>query len=159
MFYNFAKSYLSGPTAPENPWEFSRTAEWALSSPPPLENWDGRPSYASGHLEFLEEAHDGHAAATDGGHANEASDYVLGDKHPSHASIWPFSAGLSTLVFLLGLSGIAGALTIDPGSSIAGVGVGLAVPLLSCGALYPLFTVVGFVAFLYSAVKWRIEDF
>jgi cytochrome c oxidase subunit I+III len=159
MFYNFGKSYVSGPTAPENPWEFSRTAEWALSSPPPLENWDGRPSYASGHLEFLEEAHDGHAAATDGGHANEASDYVLGDKHPSHASIWPFSAGLSTLVFLLGLSGIAGALTIDPGSSIAGVGVGLAVPLLSWGALYPLFTVVGFVALLYSGVKWGIEDF
>ena len=158
MFYNFAKSYVAGPTAPDNPWEFARTAEWALSSPPPLENWDGRPSYASGHLEFLEreDTHGGHAAATDGGHAtgNEASDYVLGDKHASHASIWPFAAGLSTLALLLGLSGIAGSLAIDPGSSIAGVGVAL-----EGSVIYPLFTVVGIVALLYSGVKWGLEDF
>ena len=156
MFYNFAKSYVSGPTAPENPWDFSRTAEWALPSPPPLENWEDRPSYASGHLEFVEETHDGPTAAADGGHAsgNEASDYVLGDKHASHASIWPFAASLSTLALLLGLSGINGALTIDPGSSIAGVSVGL-----EGSVVYPLLTVVGIVTMVYSGVKWGLEDF
>ena len=156
MFYNFTKSYVSGPIAPENPWEYSRTAEWTIPSPPPLENWDGRPSYASGHLEFLEETHDGPAAAADGGHAsgNEASDYVLGDKHASHASIWPFTAGLSVLALLLGLSGINGALTVDPGSSIAGVGVGL-----EGSIVYPLLTVVGIVATVYSGVNWGLEDF
>jgi cytochrome c oxidase subunit I+III len=156
MFYNFAKSYVSGPTAPENPWDFSRTAEWALPSPPPLENWEDRPSYASGHLEFVEETHDGPTAAADGGHAsgNEASDYVLGDKHASHASIWPFAASLSTLALLLGLSGINGALTIDPGSSIAGVSVGL-----EGSVVYPLLTVVGLVTMVYSGVKWGLEDF
>ena len=156
MFYNFIKSYVSGPVAPENPWEYSRTAEWTIPSPPPLENWDGRPSYASGHLEFLEETHDGPAAAADGGHAsgNEASDYVLGDKHASHASIWPFTAGLSVLALLLGLSGINGALTVDPGASIAGVGVGL-----EGSIVYPLLTVVGIVATVYSGAKWGLEDF
>ena len=64
MFYNFAKSYVYGEEAGDNPWEFTRTAEWAVESPPPLENWDGRPSYATGRLEFLERGH-----VTDGGEA------------------------------------------------------------------------------------------
>ncbi len=155
MFYNFAKSYVSGPIAPENPWEFSRTAEWALSSPPPLENWEGRPSYASGHLEFIEDSHGGHAA-TDGGHAsgNEASDYVLGDKHASHASIWPFAASVSMLVFFLGLSGVARSLSIDSGAAITDISVAL-----EGTVMYPLLTAVGVVALLYSGVKWGLEDF
>jgi cytochrome c oxidase subunit I+III len=158
MFYNLGKSYVSGPDAPDNPWEYARTAEWAIPSPPPLENWDGRPSYASGHLEFLEreDTHDGHAAATDGGHAsgNEASDYVLGEKHPSHASIWPFAASLSVFTLLLGLSGIRNSLSISAGSSLSGASV-----VLEGTPMYPLLTGLGLVALLYSGVKWALEDF
>ncbi len=155
MFYNFGKSYVSGPIAPDNPWEFSRTAEWAVKSPPPLENWEGRPSYASGQLEFIKEA-DGHAAATDGGHetSNEASDYILGDKHASHASIWPFAAGLSTLALLLGLSGISNSLSVSSGASVADISVAL-----EGTVMYPIFTAVGLIALLYSGVKWGLEDF
>jgi cytochrome c oxidase subunit I+III len=155
MFYNLGKSYLSGPDAPDNPWEYARTAEWAVSSPPPLENWDGRPSYASGHLEFIEHSHDG-PAATDGGHAtsNEASDYILGDKHPSHASIWPIAVSGSVLMLLLGFSGIAQSLEIGSGSSLGGVSVALEGTIV-----YPLLTVVGLVALLYTSVKWGLEDF
>src|SRR6056297_1110080 len=101
MFYNMAKSYVSGPEAGDNPWDYSRTAEWAVSSPPPLENWPNRPSYASGKLEFVKDyVPDGGPAvktdedgnvATDGGnsHSNHIRAYPHWDKHPSHASIWP----------------------------------------------------------------------
>ena len=156
MFYNLAKSYVSGPDAPDNPWKYARTAEWAVSSPPPLENWGGRPSYASGHLEFIDRDHDTPAAATDGGHANEneASDYILGDKHASHASYWPIAAGFSTFLLLLGLSGAAESLSIDSGSSIAGVSVAL-----EGTVVYPLLLAVGVIALLYSSVKWGLEDF
>ena len=156
MFYNLGKSYLSGPDAPANPWKYSRTAEWAVPSPPPLENWDGRASYASGHLEFLEEDHDEHTAAADGGHAseNEASDYVLGDKHASHASIWPVAVSGSVLALLLGLSGISESLSIDSGASISGISVAL-----EGTAMYPILTAVGLIALLYTGVKWGLEDF
>jgi len=158
MFYNFWKSYVSGPIAPDNPWEFSRTAEWAVESPPPLENWEGRPSYASGHLEFLSDDHGhGHApAATDGGHAhtgNEASDYVLGDKHASHASIWPFAVSFATFVFLLGLSGIRQAMSIGAGASPLDIGVTISNPM------YPTLTLLGAVGMLYAGVQWGLEDF
>jgi cytochrome c oxidase subunit I+III len=156
MFYNLGKSYVAGPDAPDNPWKNTRSAEWTVPSPPPLENWaEGRPSYASGKLEFLDRADD-HTTATDGGHAagNEASDYVLGDKHHSHASIWPIAVSGSVLALLLGLSGIAGSLSIDPGASVMGVGVAL-----EGNPLYPLFFVVGLVGLLYTSVKWALEDF
>ncbi|WP_254768858.1 cbb3-type cytochrome c oxidase subunit I [Salinilacihabitans rarus] len=105
MFYTLGKSLVSGPDAPDNPWEFSRTAEWAIPSPPPLDNWSGRPSYASGRLEFVDAATDGGAVAAgetatadveDGGH----------EAHADHASIWPFGIGLGTFVFFLGLGGL-----------------------------------------------------
>jgi len=35
VFITLAKSFVSGPDAPDNPWTFSRTAEWAIPSPPP----------------------------------------------------------------------------------------------------------------------------
>jgi cytochrome c oxidase subunit I+III len=168
MFYNFAKSYVAGEDAPDNPWEFARSAEWAVPSPPPLENWDGRPSYASGHLEFLEtepDIEDGHAAAdggnpgagiaSDGGHAttNEASDYVLGDRHPSHASIWPFAISFATFVFLLGLSGFRDAVDFTVGGSLGAAGVTVSTPM------YPTLILLGIVGLLYSGVKWGLEDF
>ncbi|ELZ03277.1 cbb3-type cytochrome c oxidase subunit I [Natrialba aegyptia] len=107
MFFTFAKSWISGPKAPDNPWEYSRTAEWAIPSPPPLENWDGRPSYASGRLEFVDDS----PAATDGGVAhgqgNTAEASVEHEaEHADHASIWPFGIGVGMFVFFLGLSGL-----------------------------------------------------
>ncbi len=155
MFYNLGKSYLSGPDAADNPWKYSRTAEWAVSSPPPLENWGGRPSYASGKLEFISEPEE-HTAATDGGHAtgNEATDYVLGDKHASHASIWPIAVSASVLITLLGFSGVAESLSIDSGASLSGISIAL-----EGTVMYPLLTAVGLVALLYTTVKWGLEDF
>jgi len=72
MFYNFAKSYFGGPEAEDNPWAYATTAEWAIPSPPPLENFPGLPSYASGKLDFMRPtatADGGAAVETDGGAA------------------------------------------------------------------------------------------
>ncbi len=107
MFATFAHSYLYGPRAPDNPWEYSRTAEWAVPSPPPLENWTGRPSYRTGNLEFVEDS----KAATDGGVAQgEAAAAEVAstheEDHPDHASIWPLGIGISTFLFFFGLTGI-----------------------------------------------------
>ena len=55
MFYNLFKSMAVGEEVGDNPWEYSTTAEWAVSSPPPLENFEGKPSYASGKLTFRED--------------------------------------------------------------------------------------------------------
>ncbi len=105
MFFTLGKSLVSGPDAPDNPWTYSRTAEWAIPSPPPLENWSDRPSYASGRLEFVDDS----ATATDGGVAQEATDAVSAtheEEHADHASIWPFGIGVATFTFFLGLTGI-----------------------------------------------------
>jgi cytochrome c oxidase subunit I+III len=73
MFYNLYKSLYDGEEAAGNPWEFASTAEWAVPSPPPLENFPGLPTYENGSLGFREEprsagaATDGGASATDGG--------------------------------------------------------------------------------------------
>jgi len=131
MFYNFAKSYVAGADAGDNPWDYSRTAEWAVSSPPPLENWTGRPSYASGKLEFVQEA------TPDGGEAH--GDYPLDVDHHSHASSWPIAAAFSLLVFFLGLSGIDRFTVTHP----------------AYGAL----VVIGAVLLLYTGVKFGLEDF
>ncbi|MFC4542305.1 cbb3-type cytochrome c oxidase subunit I [Halosolutus amylolyticus] len=101
MFATFAHSWLRGPKAPDNPWEFSRTAEWAIPSPPPLENWHDRPSYASGRLEFVDDSQ----AATDGGVATAETE-LHEEEHADHASIWPLGIGLGMGVFFLGLSGM-----------------------------------------------------
>ncbi|ELY83702.1 cbb3-type cytochrome c oxidase subunit I [Natrinema altunense] len=104
VFITLAKSAISGPDAPDNPWQFSRTAEWATTSPPPLENWPDRPSYASGTLEFVDDA-----TAADGGTAAQERvgdiESLEGD-HEDHASIWPFGIGIGMFVTFLGLSGI-----------------------------------------------------
>ena len=119
MFANFAWSLLYGPKAPDNPWKFSRTAEWAIPSPPPLDNWPGRPTYASGTLEFVEEtsAHPAGSAATDGGTIAPDADADVGvrdehaaddEHHADHASIWPLMIGIGAFTFFLGLSGMTG---------------------------------------------------
>ncbi len=117
MFYNLYVSYWNGEPVGENPWEFSRTAEWAIESPPPLENWPGRASYADGSLSFIETA-PAHAAdggrATDGGVVSQfvevreptETELAHAEVHEDHASIWPFAIGLGVFVLFLGLSGL-----------------------------------------------------
>ncbi len=80
MFYNLFVSYWRGEEVDDRPWEYATSAEWAVSSPPPLENFDGIPSYAGGRLSFLTDddvaertGRGGHAAA-DGGASGTAAD-------------------------------------------------------------------------------------
>jgi cytochrome c oxidase subunit I+III len=74
MFYNLFRSLHHGDDAPDNPWEYGSTAEWAVSSPPPLENFPGIASYAGGTLSFLDRGE-----ATDGGTVAETEAAVDGD--------------------------------------------------------------------------------
>ncbi|MDS0292649.1 cbb3-type cytochrome c oxidase subunit I [Halogeometricum luteum] len=131
MFYNLTKSAFSGDPAGDNPWEYATTAEWAVPSPPPLENFPGLPTYRDGSLGFREEstaadggeaAADGGEAATDGGErdGDAATDGGVAtadaatpparhdeqEEHASHASIWPFVVGAGTFLLFLGLSGL-----------------------------------------------------
>jgi len=129
MFYIFVHALRHGEKVGDNPWDWTRTTEWAVSSPPPLENWDGRPSFTGGSLEFV-------SKAPDGGHAQEG--------HTDHASIWPFAISVSLLVMLLGLSG----LTVWDGREITGVSTG-----------YAAVTALGAVAFLGSMVGFGREGF
>ncbi|WP_440771482.1 cbb3-type cytochrome c oxidase subunit I [Natronorubrum sp. DTA28] len=157
MFYTFAKSWVSGPDAPDNPWEFSRTAEWAIPSPPPLENWSGRPSYASGRLEFVDDS----KAATDGGVATghgEATAVDAGheEEHADHASIWPLGIGFGTFVFFLGLTGLTPYM-IDFASERGLEGVSHAVE--EPDIMYPIITVVGLVILAYTLFKFGVEEF
>ncbi|WP_436345584.1 cbb3-type cytochrome c oxidase subunit I [Natronorubrum sp. FCH18a] len=148
MFFTFAKSWVSGPDAPDNPWEFSRTAEWAIPSPPPLENWDGRPSYASGRLEFVDET----SATTDGGVVTEE---VSQTEHADHASIWPLGIGAGVFVFFLGLSGLtpyvlefAQARGLEDADTAAEPNV-----------LYPILTAVGVAILGYALFEYGRERF
>ncbi|MFU8869203.1 cbb3-type cytochrome c oxidase subunit I [Natronococcus sp.] len=157
LFATLVHSLVAGPRAPENPWKFSRTAEWAVPSPPPLENWDGRPSYASGSLEFVEDS----AAQPDGGVAHEnrtASEAAAGEEHADHASIWPIGVGFGTFVFFLGLTGMT-PYTID-------FAEGTGVPpetLVGTGAeqhiLYPILTVLGVAIMGYTLFELGRERF
>jgi cytochrome c oxidase subunit I+III len=165
MFYNFAKSYVDGKPAGDNPWDYSRTAEWAVSSPPPLENWPNRPSYASGKLEFVKDyVPDGGPAVktdengdvvTDGGdsHSDHIREYPYWDKHPSHASIWPFSLSLATVIMFLGLSGFNDSIEFGASESLA------TMPVTIHNPVYLVLTVVGLLGLVYSGVKWGLEDF
>ncbi|PSQ32259.1 cytochrome C oxidase subunit I [Halobacteriales archaeon QS_9_67_15] len=90
MFYNLFKSMAVGEEVGDNPWEYSTTAEWAVSSPPPLENFEGKPSYADGTLSFRDEPQltadgsgdggPGGSASTDGGIASGASETSSGHR-------------------------------------------------------------------------------
>ncbi|WP_049927321.1 cbb3-type cytochrome c oxidase subunit I [Halopiger goleimassiliensis] len=150
-------SLLYGPKAPDNPWEYSRTAEWAVPSPPPLENWSGRPSYASGRLEFVDDS----SAATDGGvaHGNEA-DAVNAheEEHADHASIWPFGIGISTFVLFLGLSGITSYVFQFAESVPDTLGQSLnTAPEPS--VIYPALTGIGLVMLGVTLFKFGVEQF
>jgi cytochrome c oxidase subunit I+III len=109
MIYNFYVSLFSGEDAGDNPWAYSTTAEWAIPSPPPLENFPGIPSYSGGSLSFLDES-----AVADGGVATGAdaavttTDHAAGheEEHADHASYWPVLVSAGLFVTMLGLSGI-----------------------------------------------------
>jgi len=129
LFVNLAYSFRNGDKAGDNPWGSGRTSEWALPSPPPLENWDGRPDFSSGKLEFVK-------GTADGGHAEE--------HHADHASIWPFAVSIATLLMFLGLSGI----TTWENGEITGVSTG-----------YGILTGIGAVAFLGTCLGFGFEKF
>ncbi|MFP8956890.1 cbb3-type cytochrome c oxidase subunit I [Natrialbaceae archaeon A-CW3] len=159
MFYALGKSLVSGPDAPDNPWEFSRTAEWAIPSPPPLENWHGRPSYASGRLEFVDRP----SATTDGGAlptetgAAETGAGAMGEhdgEHVDHASIWPFGIGLAMFVFFLGLSGVTPYLANYAearGATIA--------DSPDPNVFFPIVTLVGLAMLFYTLWQFGMEQF
>ncbi|WEL29728.1 MULTISPECIES: cbb3-type cytochrome c oxidase subunit I [Haloferax] len=162
MFYNLFKSAFAGDPAPDNPWEYATTAEWAVPSPPPLENFDGTPTYRNGHLEFLdageaapsEDRSSGPtgAAVSDGGVTASATTAVSSAlptaeatevEGPSHASIWPFVLSAGAFLVLLGLSPLQDA----------------AFPAGMVGAAYATTAVAGGVVTLGSLVAMGLEPF
>ncbi|WP_394741727.1 cbb3-type cytochrome c oxidase subunit I [Natronococcus roseus] len=154
-----AHSFVAGPRAPENPWEFSRTAEWAIPSPPPLENWDGRPSYASGSLEFVEDS----KAVPDGG-----SEYGQGtvaktegtheEEHADHASIWPLGIGAGTFVFFLGLTGLTPYM-VEFAEGTDAPPEGLTGTAAEPNIMYPVITALGLALMAYTLFKFGVERF
>ncbi|MFC7019827.1 MULTISPECIES: cbb3-type cytochrome c oxidase subunit I [Haloarcula] len=132
MFYNLFVSIWRGEDVGESPWKYASTAEWAVASPPRLENFPGLPSYASGSLEFLDDEEvaertdrpAGAGVAADGGTASDGgtarniravtapatatatTHETAGEDHASHASFWPFLVSLGGFVAFLGLSGV-----------------------------------------------------
>ena len=141
MFYNLYASLYRGEIAPDNPWAYTRTAEWAVPSPPPLENWDGVPSYRTGKLEFVDEARaligsGDTGAATDGGATVSDGHDQYGEVHEDHASPWPFMISLSLFLGFLGISGIH-----------------------TGGALYPAILAVGFLLTAISLTEFGRERF
>jgi cytochrome c oxidase subunit I+III len=104
MVYNFYTSLSTGEDATNTPWEYATTAEWAVSSPPPIENFPGVPSYANGALEFIDPRSG--AATADGGTGTVSSEVLeAADEHIDHASIWPMIVSLGAFLVLLGASG------------------------------------------------------
>jgi cytochrome c oxidase subunit I+III len=110
MFYNLFRSLYSDRVVDDSPWAYTGSTEWAVSSPPPLENFPGKPSFASGRLEFLGAdtdgtAADGGATATDGGVAH-AEDAHVHEEHADHASWWPVLISVGALFTAVGISGL-----------------------------------------------------
>ncbi|ELZ98773.1 cox-type terminal oxidase subunit I/III [Haloferax mucosum ATCC BAA-1512] len=163
MFYNLFKSAFVGDPAPDNPWEYAHTAEWAVPSPPPLENFDGTPTYRNGHLEVIEageiaprrdrsDTPAGSSVSADGGIAASSKTAVSTElptvestavEGPSHASIWPFVLSLGAFLVLLGLSPLQEA----------------AFPSGMAGAAYATTAVGGGVVTLGSLVAMGLEPF
>jgi cytochrome c oxidase subunit I+III len=147
MLYNLTKSAFAGEPADDDPWRYSTTAEWAIPSPPPLENFPGIPSYAEGALSFRSEtpAMPEPEAEPDGGMATAADADAHGheDEHASHASIWPVVLGVGGFFLFLGLSGLQG----------GGLGFG------SRSVAYPIMTAVGGAVTLGSLLYWGLEPF
>ena len=145
MFYNLYTSLWAGEDADSSPWAHSTTAEWAIPSPPPLENYPGIPSYGDGSLSFLDRL-GGSDRAADGGEVTDGVDVAgdHGEGHgPSHASIWPFAVSVGAFLTLLGLSGL------QEGAFAPGLE----------GGLYMALTGVGFLVGMASLVAFGRERF
>lgn len=144
MFYNLYKSIHHGTPAGDNPWDYSRTAEWAIPSPPPVENWVDIPSYKSGTLEFVPEP----SPRADGGHdevgPHPDDHWGHGKIHADHASPWPFFISLGLFVLLLGLSG---ARVMSGGSMTWG------------GTHYIVIGLIGAAILTWALVQFGKEDF
>jgi cytochrome c oxidase subunit I+III len=126
MFYNLYTSLATGEEAVGDPWRYVTTAEWAVPSPPPLENYPGRPSYDGGALRFLDAADRPSVTAADGGGAHADGGVASAEGHEeSHASVWPFGIGLAAFLVLLGLSGVAEGGGVYPALAVAGTALGL----------------------------------
>ncbi|WP_276274660.1 cbb3-type cytochrome c oxidase subunit I [Haladaptatus sp. QDMS2] len=138
MFYNLTTSLWAGEKADDNPWTYATTAEWAVSSPPPLDNFPGTPSYGSGILTF-----DKTPEATDGGEVTDGGVVDAHDHHASHASIWPFVIGVAAFFTFLGLSGFHQG-ELEPGFA---------------GGFYVVVGVTGFVLGLAALVYMGLEEF
>nr|WP_304449448.1 cbb3-type cytochrome c oxidase subunit I [Halomarina sp. PSRA2] len=107
MFYNLYVSLASGEDADACPWTYGTTAEWAVPSPPPLENYPGVPSYSTGALRFLDRPALGAATDGSGGATTRGDGGGYGEGHAeSHASVWPFGIGVAAFLLFLGLSGL-----------------------------------------------------
>ncbi|MFT4964021.1 MAG: cytochrome c oxidase subunit I+III, partial [Halobacteriales archaeon] len=149
-FYNLAKSLVTGEDASANPWPYSTTAEWAIASPPPMENFPGKPSYASGSLEFLRDDGSAETVATaDGGTAPDGGQTAaLEAGHGQntavdHASIWPAVIGAFSFVALIGLSGL------KTGSFVEGIE----------GTAYAGAAVIGMIGVIGSVAAMGHESF
>ncbi|WP_435347684.1 cbb3-type cytochrome c oxidase subunit I [Haloarchaeobius sp. HRN-SO-5] len=147
LFYNLFDSLYSGEPVDGNPWDYASTAEWTVPSPPPLENFPGIPTYASGALTF----DGGDHASTDGGTVHGADAALTGetdhetghDEAESHASFWPFVIGVGGFLLLLGLSGL------QQGSFPTG----------TAGGMYAGLSVVGGLTLFGSLVGMTRESF
>ncbi|MFC4439153.1 MULTISPECIES: cbb3-type cytochrome c oxidase subunit I [Natrialbaceae] len=151
VFVTLAHSWIAGPRAPDNPWEFSRTAEWAVPSPPPLENWDGRPSYASGQLEFVDDS----AAADGGATVHEARSE---EQHADHASIWPLGIGFGMFTFFLGLSGLT-PYVVDFAEGTGAASEGLVGTAAEPNIVYPILVLLGVAILAYTLFEYGRERF
>ncbi|PSP75875.1 cytochrome C oxidase subunit I [Halobacteriales archaeon QS_1_68_20] len=137
MFYNFYKSYHHGEDAGDAPWKYASSAEWAIPSPPSLENFPGVPSYKGGSLSFLSEEEVHGAAAADGGpaHGHATGDAHAGG-HDDHASYWPLLSSVAVFVLFVGLAGTNGG-----------------------GTVYTATAALGGLALLGTAAGWVVESF
>ncbi|MFC7098633.1 cbb3-type cytochrome c oxidase subunit I [Halobaculum marinum] len=171
MFYNLYRSAWAGEEAPDSPWEYASTAEWAVPSPPPLENYEGYPDYTDGELRFLDEetvraAHDESgapvgAAAADGGTVVRregvtppATAVETGhDHHESHASVWPVVVAAGAFLTLLGASGI------QQGSFVDGMAGNVYLGLLVSGGVVTLGALVAMTMepFDGPVVEWAAQ--
>jgi cytochrome c oxidase subunit I+III len=160
MFGTLAHSYFRGPDAPGNPWAYTQTAEWAMPSPPPLENWDGRPSYLDGRLKIVDDG-----TIPDGGAVTTGGDVIDGveqaaelehehDVHADHASIWPFVLGVGAFFMLVGLSGFQQFPTQLGLAGIEGGG-----SLLDVGLHYVASLGLGTAVFFYGLYGFGMERF
>jgi cytochrome c oxidase subunit I+III len=122
MFYNLYKSMYEGEDAAGNPWEYSTTAEWAVDSPPPLENFPGLPTYRDGSLDYRDESNVTASAATDGGEASAASRFSSeprSDGGEVSASTVDSGGGIVTKGDLLPEPQTSTATLVDPGEEEA----------------------------------------